>query len=184
MVGSWIILFTSSLIYGSPIGISTYPLITSFMSPNVNRPIVNHSNVLGSLSHIIYKYIDESNPYCIIGNFCLTVPFCIPFLVCYFGFFSLDSSHSHNSSLFFLFCSYCSHIFLMLINPLTPLIDLLLFLLWPLRFFLFLWHLFSSSCIGTQVCYACIDRWLSHLCFVIVMSLPHSYVPSCIKRPL
>jgi len=94
------------------------------------QPIANHSNVLGSLSHIIYKYSGGSDPYCIIVfYFCFNVPFCIPFLVCYFCFFSLDSSHSHDSSPFFLFCSYCSHLFLMLINPpMTP-IDFLLFLL-------------------------------------------------------
>jgi len=181
MVHSWIILFTSLLIYGSPIGISTHPLITSF----VNGPIVNHSNMLGSLSHIIYKYSDESNPYClIVFHFCLTVPFCIPLLVCYFCFFSLNSPHPHDSSPFPPFCSYCSHLFLMLINPpMTP-IDLLLYLLPGLRFFLFLLHLFSSSCIGAQDCYTHIDRWFLHLCFVILISLPHSYVPSCIKGPL
>jgi len=66
--------------YGSPIGISTHPLITSLMSPNVNRPIMNHFNALGSLSHIIYKYSDKSDPYClIVFYFSLTVPFCIPF---------------------------------------------------------------------------------------------------------
>jgi len=125
MAGSWINLFTSSLIYGSPIGISTHPLIASSMSPNVDRPITNHSNVLGSPSHIIYKYSNEFDSYClIVFYFCLSVPFCIPFLVCYFCFFSLDSSHPHDSS---PSCCYCSYPFVMLISPpMTP-IDLLLF---------------------------------------------------------
>jgi len=100
LVGSQINLFTSSLIYGGPIRISTHLLITSFMLPNINRPIVNDSNVLGSLSHIIYIYSDESDPYClVVFYFSLIVPFCIPFLVCYFCFFSLDSPHSHDSSI-------------------------------------------------------------------------------------
>ena len=107
---------------------STHPLITLFMLPNINRPITNHYNVLSSLSHIIYKYSNESDLYClIVFYFSLTTPFCIPFLVHYFCFFSLDSPHPHDSSPFFQFCSYCSPPFLMLINPLRITIDLVLF---------------------------------------------------------
>ena len=58
------IYFQVHLLNGSPIKISTHSLITSFMPPNIDKPIRNHSNVLGSLSHIIYKYSNESDSYC------------------------------------------------------------------------------------------------------------------------
>ena len=80
MIGSWINSFTSLFIYGSPIRISTYPLITSFMSPNANRPIANHSNVLGSLFYIIYKYSNKFDPYCLVVFYpSVTVLFSFPF---------------------------------------------------------------------------------------------------------
>ena len=90
----------------------------------------------------------------------LLFSFVFHFGLLFFCFFSLNLSHSHDSSSFFPFCSYCFHLFLMLINPpMTP-IDLLLFLLRLLGFFLILWHLFSSSCIGVQVCYTITTRSL------------------------
>ena len=135
-------------------------------------------------SHIIYKYSNESDPYFLIVFYsCLILPFCIPFLVCYFGLFPLGSPHLHDSSPFPPF---------VLIVPIFFQCWSILRWLWLILFyfhskssdFSYFCHLFSSSCISAQVCYTHIDRWPSHLCFVILILLPHSYVPSCIKGPL